>query len=544
MNKALFLVLVLATFLRFWQLAHVPPSTSNDEASIGYNAYSVLQTGADEYGSFPLISQRAYDDWRRSTYLLMVVPFVSLFGLQSLSIRLPSVILAILTVLSTYHIVLSLFRKHSPLAEQTAIGSAFFLAISPWHIYISRIGHETNAYLSFFVFGLLFFLKGLHAWKKMLLSVGCFMVSMISYYAGQVIVPLTTIGLLVVYRAHIIALAATNRKFWFGALLVALGLIPILWAIFSPAAMIRFRATSTFDPSAHEREFRELVLKYNEAVANRNIVGVLFYNRRLFPIRVFVQGYLSHFHPTWLVSNSGKESFKIPHTGLLYPFQLLLIAIGIVAFTLNNEIRAQEKKLMFLWLVLAALPASVATQAPHAMRAYVLAPVLAIFSSLGLVYVLSAANTLRTVLMIFFIVLVLFSLRALYVNYFIVFPREQSQSFYYAISKAIPYAIAQESRYDTVVFSNQNHLYQSYMAFLYYSRYDPSLYQKQGGTISGGFAESHVIGKFQFRPIDWGNEKPNGNTLFIGNAEDFPEGAAIATFPSLDGEPTVYAAVR
>jgi hypothetical protein len=53
-----------------------------------------------------------------------------------------------------------------------------------------------------------------------------------------------------------------------------------------------------------------------------------------------------------------------------------------------------------------------------------------------------------------------------------------------------------------------------------------------------------VIGKFQFRPIDWGNEKPNGNTLFIGNAEDFPEGAAIATFPSLDGEPTVYAAVR
>ena len=69
--RKLFLIaiLVLAAFLRFWNLGNVPPSASMDEASIGYNAYSVAKIGVDEYGVFPLISQRAYDDWRRSTYL-------------------------------------------------------------------------------------------------------------------------------------------------------------------------------------------------------------------------------------------------------------------------------------------------------------------------------------------------------------------------------------------------------------------------------------------------------------------------------------------
>ena len=195
----LILILILAATLRLWNLGGVPPSTSNDEASIGYNAYSVSKIGVDEYGTFPVISQRAYDDWRRSTYLFLVVPFVATLGLHSVPIRLPAVILSVLTVLATYYIVIALFKKQSRRAEITALSASLLLAISPWHVYISRLGHESNAYLSFFVFGVLFFLQGIRSWKKMLLSMVCFLLSMISYYAGQVIVPLLAIGILLLY---------------------------------------------------------------------------------------------------------------------------------------------------------------------------------------------------------------------------------------------------------------------------------------------------------------------------------------------------------
>ena len=95
-------------------------------------------------------------------------------------------------------------------------------------------------------------------------------------------------------------------------------------------------------------------------------------------------------------------------------------------------------------------------------------------------------------------------------------------------------------QYDAVIISNQNNLYQSYMDYLYYSKYDPLLYRSQGGTISGGFRETHIIGKFQFRPIIWQNESRIGKTLYVGNVSDFPIGTnADMVFVSLDSNPTI-----
>lgn len=543
-KNILILILVLAATLRLWNLGSVPPSTSNDEASIGYNAYSVSKIGVDEYGKFPLISQRAYDDWRRSTYLLLVVPFVFALGLHSVPIRLPAVILSVLTVLATYYLVLSLFRKQSRLREITALIASLLLAISPWHIYISRLGHESNAYLSFFVLGMLYFLQGIDRWKKMFLSFLFFTLSMISYYAGQVIVPLMAIGLLATYWKNLLQLVRTDKRVLFGFLGFVLILIPILWAIFSPEALIRFHGTSTFDVSAHPQEFSEMVLHRNEAVAAHDLIGMIRYNRRIFPIQVFIEGYISHFSPAWLFTNSGQESFKIPNMGLLNMWEIPLIIIGLLAFLYHKDIDVKAKKLIFLWFFLAAVPASIATQAPHAMRAYAFLPVWQIFSAFGLAYMIFNARKFKMGVVLIFLAFVIYDLRSLYINYFVIFPRAQSASFYYAVSKAIPYVLSRSNQYESVVFSNEGNLYQSYMDFLYYSQYDPSLYQKQGGTISGGFAETHRVGKYQFRPIHWQSEKTSGKTLYIGNVSDFPNGTQMATFTSLDGKPTIVAATK
>lgn len=529
-------ILILAALLRLWHLGSVPPSASMDEASIGYNAYSVAKTGVDEYGTFPLISQRAYDDWRRSTYLLLVVPFVALLNLQVVAVRLPAVILSVVTIWATYRIVCALFLKQTTRAHFTAIFSSLLLAISPWHIYVSRLGHESNAYLSFFVLGVLFFLEGIKIKQKLFIALLFFALSLISYYAGQVIVPLFGLGLLFVYRKVLVSIVISNKKVFFLACISFSLFIPVLWSVFSPQALIRFQGTSTFKPEAHGKEFAERVVRRNKAVEAGDSIGAIINDRRLFPVQVFIEGYLSHFQFKWLFTNSGNESFKVPHLGLLYLWEAPFILLGLWAFLKTRDLDGRAKKIVFLWFFLAPFPGAVATQAPHAMRSYAFLPIWQMFTAFGLMYLFVALKKIKALSLLVFVFLISISLQSFYKNYFRVFPKEQSRSFLFALSKAIPYVLARENAYEKIVFSNTDNAYQSYMMYLYYSRFDPRLYQRLGGTRSGGYAETHMIGKFEFRPILWKQERPTVRTLYVGNADDFPKGlSTLTTFNSLDG---------
>ena len=141
-------ILLLAAILRLYKLSTVPPSASLDEVSIGYNAYSLYKTGVDEYGSkFPILL-RAYDDYRPALYVYFVAFMEMIFGSTLFAVRFPSVLLSLGTVYLSYLVCRELFRKIKNIEEVSLI-VALFLSISPWHIYISRLGHEVNAGLFF-----------------------------------------------------------------------------------------------------------------------------------------------------------------------------------------------------------------------------------------------------------------------------------------------------------------------------------------------------------------------------------------------------------
>ena len=44
------LIIILASVLRLYGISRFPAGLNADEASLGYNAYSLLQTGRDEHG--------------------------------------------------------------------------------------------------------------------------------------------------------------------------------------------------------------------------------------------------------------------------------------------------------------------------------------------------------------------------------------------------------------------------------------------------------------------------------------------------------------
>src|SRR5580700_3689164 len=94
---ALCLILLLAAILRIYNLSGVPPAPFLDEVSNGYNAYSLMLTGNDEYGRhLPLLLQ-AYNDFRPGLFVYTLIPFIKTFGLTVFAIRLPAVILSIVS---------------------------------------------------------------------------------------------------------------------------------------------------------------------------------------------------------------------------------------------------------------------------------------------------------------------------------------------------------------------------------------------------------------------------------------------------------------
>jgi len=141
-----------------------PPHLTPDEAALGYNAYSILKTGRDEYGElFPVIF-KSFGDFKPGLYVYATVPFVAVFGLNEWAVRLPSALAGIIAVWLIYKIILLLFAEQKSQLPTTnyhllASVSAAMLAVSPWHIHFSRGAWEVNLALTLTLTGIYFFLK-------------------------------------------------------------------------------------------------------------------------------------------------------------------------------------------------------------------------------------------------------------------------------------------------------------------------------------------------------------------------------------------------
>ncbi len=541
----LLVVLLIAIFFRFYHLAFVPPSPSVDEVSTGYNAFSILKTGRDEYGNFLPLVLRAYDDWQPVLYTYLTLPFVYLFGLNLFAVRFPSAILSILTVLTVFFIAKALFaqrKKKSMSWFHTSVFATllvFLLAISPWHIYVSRLGLPTNTGFSFFIFALYFFLR-----KRSFLSVIFFVLSFMSYHADKIFIPVFVLGLIVIYWRELLL---QKQKVIVAIILGFILLFPFLKTAPSSSSLVRFKATSTLKLSAHWEQNQQRERFFRRAIKNNDIIGVVQHSQKFFFMRVVVEGYLSHFRASWLFLNSGDEPHKAPNFGLLYHWTAPFIAVGFISFLIGSFSR-KTKQLIFFWFFTAPLAGAITTDAPHALRLFTMLPTWEMFAALGILRLYSLIRSAigKTAYAVVLCLVVLLSLPLFFVSYFTILPKVQSQSFQFPLSDAILFVLEHEKSYNKIVFSNQGQLYQSYMFFLYHSKYDPAMYLKEGGTKSGGFAEIHRLGKYEFRPIDWRKEARDEGILYVGRVQDFPSELydrypidIIKQIHALDGNPEI-----
>src|SRR3989344_3153163 len=170
MKLKLILILLLAAVLRFYQLGQVPSGLVNDEAAFGYNAYSLIKTGRDEFGqSWPIIFY-SFGEGKLPVYIYLTLPSVAIFGLNEFAVRLPSALLGVLTVW---------------VVSRWSLLAALVLATMPWHIHFSRAAFEANVALFFVTWGIWLWQQ-----KRRTGSVASLIAAMFTYSAAAVFVPL------------------------------------------------------------------------------------------------------------------------------------------------------------------------------------------------------------------------------------------------------------------------------------------------------------------------------------------------------------------
>lgn len=538
----LLVIIVIAAFFRLYRLDNVPPSPSLDEVSIGYNAYSIVKTGKDEYGNFLPVLLRAYDDWRPALYVYFVVPFIKLLGINVLAVRLPAAILSTITVIFVYLLTRELFNHKKfefsigrRSIDLSLLTTALF-AISPWHIYISRLGHEANLGFSFFMFALYFFFAYLNHKERtyaLILSSLFFSLTFYTYQSFKVITPLFLLILFLLYLRELIKRKVLLILTFVLFIIVTL---PILYVSFTPGALSRVNGTSVFVNNSLYSVTDAAWLKARE---NGDWRGTLLFNPRVTTARIFISNYLAHFDLNWFFKGAPTEQFKIPGLGLFYIWEAPLLLLGFI-YLFKSKLGTRISILILFWLFSGPLPAAFATGTPHAMRSLSDLPAPQFLSLLGLFWLTAKFKIYSKLLLGVWLFVFILSIFYLSHQYFEVLPRAQSQAYQYGLNQAIPYILSLESNYNSIIVSSEKNLSQSYMFYLYWSKYDPATYHAKGGTPSGGFAQIHVIGKYAFRPIHWQDERFSPKTLYVGNPDDFPAGAGfLKKFTSLDGTPAV-----
>src|SRR3990167_9281727 len=280
----LYLIIALSIFLRFWQLGQNPPSLTWDETAWGYNAYSLGIDGRDEFGRLlPIDYLESFGDFKPPVYAYLDVVPIKLFGLTEFSTRFPSAFFGVLTVLVTYFLTKRIFWN-SKSKEMYALLSALFLAISPWHIMLSRAAFEANVATFFIIAGIWLFLAGVQEKKwHIVASIVFFILSMYTFNTARIVTPLLVLCLGLVFRKKLIE----NKKQTIIAILAGILLIlPTLGFLFSPQAGLRFKEVNIFtDIDVVKTSNQEIIndsSKWSRIIHNRRVGYALSYLKHYF----------------------------------------------------------------------------------------------------------------------------------------------------------------------------------------------------------------------------------------------------------------------
>lgn len=421
---ALGIIILSALWLRIIDLGRNPVGFFCDEASIGYNAYTILTSGKDEYGkNWPLFF-RAFGEYKSPIMTYSTVPFVFLFGLNEFSVRLVSAIYGTLAVFSIY-----LLGKRLG-GRVFGLVASVLLAISPWHIHFSRVSLEGLIPFTFFVtLATYYWPQDKMNKDRLTLSLILFVLAIYSYFPARLFIP-----------PYCLLLFLTNLKqgtlhwrvYLCRFILTGMFLLPLLIHTFSGIGLSRWNQVKpeSFQP------------------------------------RKIAQLYLSHFSHDFLFSKGDSEypgQFITRHSvrgmGELYPFQLPLIVLSLFWIFIYLKKGHWITLSLVFWLALYPI-GTIFTDVtgPQATRSIIGSIIFQLLSAAGFCFLLTTIGKVKLrwlkvssrLILVAVIALVALTSFARYLNLLKIYPQYSSDfwGWQYGAKPVMEYFLANRNNYD------------------------------------------------------------------------------------------------
>ncbi|MFI3128859.1 MAG: glycosyltransferase family 39 protein [Bacillota bacterium] len=207
-------ITIIGCLFRTVCLGSLPAGLNQDEASIGYEAFSLAYYGIDRNGlSFP-VHFISWGSGQNALYAYILIPFIKIFGLTTFSLRLPMALLGCVSIYVFYYLLKIILPKY-------AILGTFFFAINPWHIEKSRWALEANIFPDLFLIALLLFMLAING-KKIYYVLSGIVFGLATYSYG------TSYFVLPVFAVAVLAILLLQKKIKLSESVIFLGTIFIV----------------------------------------------------------------------------------------------------------------------------------------------------------------------------------------------------------------------------------------------------------------------------------------------------------------------------
>lgn len=504
MNKKIFLVLLafsfISFFLSFYKHSSVPACINADEAAFGYNSYSILKTGKDEYGNkFPL-RLKSFGDYKMPLYSYLSLPIIGLLGLNDLSVRLLNNFIVLLFPFAIFLLAREIFQETS-----VAVLSAFFVSTSVGLLIVGRQAHE--AYIAAFLITItsLFFLRILN--KKTgvidsLLFFSTLFISLFSYQSSRIF----ALFFLILSIYYVIKKRVT-KKFLFG-LLTIISIFAITDVIYKPD-----RVTSLF--FFNTRGFSDKINELRAEGGNR-----IIYNKLSISIQTITNEHLKYYSPEFLlIRGDTNHRFGFPDLALLTYLEYGAIIVGLYYLFKRKHHGRYFLILLLLISPLSGSPTKVDTSLTRALFLFI---PLYIIAAYGIISIIERIDKKYIFVSIITLTLLeLFGLTYSWDFYFNHYPKRaiMVREWQCGYKEIAHYIKENYNKYDKFYITQRNG--QPYIFILYFLNYPPEKYQTQALLTAPdqyGFGQIKKFDKYVFdvpRSID------EPHTVIIGYPDEF-----------------------
>lgn len=319
------MLIIIGAFVRIFEFCAIPSGLNQDEAFAGYEAFSILNYGIDSAGYH---NPCYFVSWGSGMNVLesyLAIPFIKILGCSVFAIRMPQLLCAIASLFVFWLLLKEMF------SDKIALLGLGVLAISPWHIMLSKWGLESNLAPAFLLFGFFFLIKGINNNKLWIFSALFYGIALYAYSITWVVIPLT----LVLFAAYMIFIKqkASLKYLIISALILFVFAAPLLLFLMVNKGIIPEIKTSFIS-------IPKLLSMRDSEIALKNLISLNTYK---------------NFFDVVISQNDSMLWNTIPDFGLYYKISIPFMIFGLIRIV-SSAVKSVKRR-VFSYSVIVTLGA-------------------------------------------------------------------------------------------------------------------------------------------------------------------------------------------